>query len=102
MMAACKENTEIVKLLLDHPNIDVNSVRLMHRFYMCGVCFKFGICCVIECFCVFLCGFCVVFAQGRYPSLVAACASSDDNIEVVKLLLAHPKIDVNAREEVQK
>lgn len=93
MMAACKENAEIVKLLLAHPNIDVNSVRLMHRFYMRGVCFKFGIRCVIVCFCV-------VFAQGRYPSLVAACASSDDNIEVVKLLLAHPKIDVNAREEV--
>ena len=93
MMAACKENAEIVKLLLAHPNIDVNSVRLLRCFYMCSVCLKFGIRCVIVCFCVF-------FTQGRYPPLVAACASSYNNIEVVKLFLAHPKIDVNAREEV--
>jgi len=50
---------------------------------------------------VFFFMFFVCFLQGRYPPLLAACASVEANVEVVKALLAHPKIDVNKPMEVR-
>lgn len=82
-MAVAKNNIEIINLLLSNPDIDVNKKAVF--FFILKILYNFRISIFLEFY--FLC----IFKSALH------LAVSDNKIEIVKLLLSHPKIDINLK-----
>eukprot|EP01032_Pedospumella_encystans_P012000 gene12000-13914_t len=84
-------HVKIAKMLFAIPGIDVNAENEEENTPLTVACFK-GAVEIVE---MLLAHLDIDVNKGKFPPLVAACASAEASVEVVKLLLARPEMDVN-------
>ena len=86
MAASHMGHLDVVKLLLSHPGVDVNALDHVRRL---------GANCL---FMAFITRLFLYIQNGRTTALMKAAHMG--HLEIVKLLLAYPSVDVNAQDKV--